>query len=110
MDVLDQRQPGAAPARADDGLLAEVMRVYLPHCRYLKSAELAATPELTAIGRFEIGDSCYIDDTGHFNAVEFNICYNQLAYYLIAKTVQEGLLPAFQGWNLDDFWRLQLPN
>ena len=35
---------------------------------------------ISAKGRFSIPDSCYIDDTGHFNAVEFNICFNQLAY------------------------------
>ena len=51
-----------------------------------------------------------IGDTGHFNSVEFNICYNQLIYYLIAKSVQEGLLPALRGWTLDDFWRSQLPD
>lgn len=102
---------------ADDrDLLTRVMRVYLPHCRYLQAAVLEAPAEpgtsagLTVTGEFEIGDSCYIDDTGHFNAVEFNICYNQLAYYLIAKSVKEGLLRVFDGWELDDFWRLQLPN
>jgi hypothetical protein len=25
-----------------------------------------------------IAESCYIDSTGHFNAVEFQICANQL--------------------------------
>ena len=98
----------------DTELLSRVLRVYLPHCRYLKSAEVETAPEsapsdqLTVFGEFEIGDSCYIDDTGHFNSVEFNICYNQLAYYLIAKSVKDGLLDVFRGWVLDDFWRLQL--
>jgi hypothetical protein len=102
---------------ADDcELRSRVMRVYLPHCRYLKTAVLEAPAELggpaalTVTGRFEIGDSCYIDNTGHFNAVEFNICYNQLAYYLIAKAVKERLLPVFGAWEMDDFWRHQLPN
>jgi hypothetical protein len=97
-------------AQNDRELLDGVMRVYLPHCQYLKSAVVRHAPEPTAVGEFEIGDSCYIEDTGHFNAVEFNICYNQLAYYLIAKSVKEGLLPVFEEWSLDDFWRLQLPN
>jgi hypothetical protein len=66
--------------------------------------------KLTVSGEFVIEESCYIDDTGHFNAVEFNICYNQLAYYLIAKSVKEGLLPVLRDWSLEDFWRLQLPN
>jgi hypothetical protein len=64
----------------------------------------------TVAGDLGIGESCYIDDTGHFNAVEFNICYNQLIYYLIAKSVKEGLVPALRSWTLDDFWRAQLPD
>jgi hypothetical protein len=110
MSVLDETKHGPELPGNDPDLLARVMRVYLPHCRYLKSAVLSGPPAPTATGEFEIGDSCYIDDTGHFNAVEFNICYNQLAYYLIAGAVKEGLLPVFEGWNLDDFWRLQLPS
>jgi hypothetical protein len=116
MDVADEVKPERVVFGDDPALLARVMRVYLPHCQYLRAAVLDATPEVdgpgrpTVTGRFAIGDSCYIDDTGHFNAVEFNICYNQMAYYLIAKSVKEGLLPVFAGWELEDFFRLQLPN
>ena len=35
---------------------------------------------------------CCIDDTGHFNSVEFHICYNQTLYYTVAKSVQERLV------------------
>lgn len=97
----------------DGELLPLVLRPYREHCKYMKSVSLSAGPgphEVTVSGEFEIGESCYIDDTGHFNAVEFNICYNQMAYYLIAKSVREGVLPVFQDWSLEDFWRLQLPN
>jgi FcoT-like thioesterase domain len=116
MNVADEVKSERVVFDDDPALLARVMRVYLPHCRYLTGAVLEATPEPggparpTVTGRFAIGDSCYIDDTGHFNAVEFNICYNQMAYYLIAKAVKEGLLPVFAGWQLEDFFRLQLPN
>ncbi len=53
---------------------------------YLKQASVNA-PLLTesdepvsTTGTFTIPNSCYIDSTGHFNAVEFLICYNQLSY------------------------------
>jgi hypothetical protein len=96
----------------DRELMDLVLRPYREHCKYLKGAVLEVDDDhrLTASGPFEIGESCYIDDTGHFNAVEFNICYNQLAYYLIAKSVAEGLLPALGQWTLADFWRRQLPH
>jgi hypothetical protein len=112
VSIADQQTADVATYESDHELLPLVLRPYRTHCRYLKTAvvEVGEDPGLTVSGDFAIDESCYIDDTGHFNAVEFNICYNQLAYYLIAKSVQEGLLPVFREWALDDFWRLQLAN
>jgi hypothetical protein len=95
----------------DPELLAKVLQVYKPHCRYLKSASVSVrNGRCVARGEFAIDIPCYIDDTGHFNAVEFNICYNQLAYFAVAKVVKEQALPAFEGWGMDDFWERQLPS
>jgi (3R)-3-[(carboxylmethyl)amino]fatty acid synthase len=112
VSIADQDEVVATTYVTDRELLSLVLRPYRTYCKYLQSAVLEVEPdrEPTVAGDFEIGDSCYIDDTGHFNAVEFNICYNQLAYYLIAKSVQEGLIPVLRNWTLGDFWRLQLPN
>jgi FcoT-like thioesterase domain len=101
---------------AEPPLLARVLRPYKPHCRYLQSATIKFKPgqsgarHPSCIGEFEIPESCYIDSTGHFNSVEFNICYNQLFYYAIAKLVADGSMPIFRGWTLDDFWSRQLPD
>lgn len=101
----------------DPGLLHRVLTPYrAKQCEYLQSAEVRALGQppaatrITAFCTFEIPESCYIDDTGHFNAVEFNICYNQMAYYLTAKSVKEQLVEPFSRWNLDDFWHRQLGN
>jgi hypothetical protein len=116
MAMADESVDGRVLFGDDSELRTQVLDVYLPHCRYLKTAALRAPAApgdpaaLTVTGEFEIGDSCYIKDTGHFNAVEFNICYNQLAYYLIAKAVKERLLQVLGDWDLDEFWRGQLPN
>ena len=98
VSIAGQQTATVATYETDRELLSLVLRPYKMHCRYLKTADLEAAqdPGPTVAGNFEIDESCYIDDTGHFNSVEFNICYNQLAYYLIAKSVQEGLLPAFR--------------
>ncbi|NET10227.1 MAG: hypothetical protein F6K16_37115 [Symploca sp. SIO2B6] len=61
-------------------------------------------------GEFSIGESCYIDSTGHFNAVEFNICYNQLFYVAIAHACSKRLLSSLQDLTLDQFYVKQLPN
>lgn len=113
MSIAEQDRAVVTTYPTDRELLPLVLRPYrAKNCEYLKTAvlELAQDQLPTVSGEFEIGESCYIDDTGHFNSVEFNICYNQLIYYLIAKSVQEGLLPALRDWTLDDFWRAQLPD
>lgn len=104
----------AVPGRAyatDEDLLARVLMPYKEHCAYVRSAVVTAGPERAAAHcEFAIPESCYIDDTGHLNSVEVNICYNQMMYYLVAKSVKEGLLAGFANWTLDEFWRHQLPD
>ncbi|MEU7498752.1 FcoT family thioesterase [Streptomyces griseofuscus] len=107
-------RPAAPPQRSyttDEELLARVLAPYKEHCTYLRSAEVTASDGLpSARCAFAIPESCYIDDTGHLNSVEVNIAYNQMMYYLVAKSVKEGLLTGFEDWTLDDFWRHQLPD
>ncbi|TVL89506.1 FcoT family thioesterase [Streptomyces sp. SAJ15] len=99
----------------DEALLERVLRVYKPHCRYLTSVTTLAKGDpgeaggqVSVRGRFHIPESCYIDDTGHFNAVEFNICFNQMYYFIVAKSVKEGLVRALSDWTMDDYWERQL--
>ncbi|MER7780058.1 FcoT family thioesterase [Streptomyces sp. NPDC096191] len=103
--------PPAPTYPTDEELLARVLVPYKAHCKYLKSAEVTALDGLAAARcAFAIPESCYIDDTGHLNSVEVNIAYNQMMYYLVAKSVQERLLAGLEAWTLDDFWRHQLPD
>lgn len=102
---------GGRSFRTDEALLTRVLVPYKEHCKYLKSAEVTVAADITSARcAFAIDESCYIDDTGHLNSVEVNIAYNQMMYYLVAKSVKEGLLAGFEDWTLDDFWRHQLPD
>ncbi|QDS94403.1 FcoT-like thioesterase domain protein [Roseimaritima multifibrata] len=101
----------------DDAFLDQVLTPYRHHCRYLNSVQIGfegeGTPtwdKMVSRGKFAIGESCYIDDTGHFNAVEFNICYNQLAYVHLAVCVREGLMPALSDYTLKSYFQKQLSN
>ncbi|MEY9992097.1 hypothetical protein ABIE67_004129 [Streptomyces sp. V4I8] len=100
----------------DPDLLAKVLRPYRSHTKYLQSATLTVSQDpvggarISAACEFEIPESCYIDDTGHFNSVEFNICYNQMLYYTVAVAVREKLVAPFSGWTMDDYWTRQLAN
>jgi hypothetical protein len=103
-------------------LIERTLAPYKDHCRYLHKAWLEwdssdagtwrprdpTNDPLCARGEFAINESCYIADTGHFNAVEYNICYNQLTYVLLAAAIEGGLLKVFSHWNFSDFRRRQL--
>lgn len=112
MTVLPSNNSGETNFANDPELLSGVLRPYVgPKTTYLKSATVSVSDDLaSAEGRFSIPFPCYIDDTGHLNAVEVIICFNQLMYYLIAKSVQEQAVPAFDAWTMDDYWAKQLPD
>lgn len=96
---------------SDAAVLERTLRPYLPHCRYLLSAEVdTGEAPLRVRGELAIPASCYIEDTGHFNSVEFNICFNQLGYYAMAKAVREGVVDPYARWSLDDYFDRQLGN
>ncbi|RDI63394.1 FcoT family thioesterase [Nocardia pseudobrasiliensis] len=95
----------------DSESLDEVQRCYKPHCRYLRSASVRTDGDIvTGTGQFGIGEPCYIEDTGHLNAVEVIICFNQLMYQTVATIVRHGLHPAFDDWTPAQFQRRYLPD
>lgn len=83
--------------------LEQTLDCYLPDVRYLRGADVTHVEgffpfesELgncvaVADGDFASQPPWYIRDTGHFNALEFNICYNQLAFVLVRHCVELGL-------------------
>lgn len=102
-------------------LLARVLDPYLPGRRYLQSAAVewapgarlppAAGGDLArALGRFEAGPAWYIADTGHFNSIEFNLCFNQLGYALLAWCVgaPDGPVEALRAMSREHYFAHQL--
>lgn len=106
--------PSAAPEMraADRELLDRTMAPYVgKRAVYLTDATVDLVDgEVVAHGWFSIAEPCYIDDTGHFNAVESLICYNQLMYYALARVVRDGLVAEMAHWTLDQYWERQLPD
>lgn len=102
--------PGAA-IPCDEALLDRVLGCYKPNARYLRTMALTESGGVLH-GRAELGieESCYIDDTGHLNAVEVTIGYNQMLYYALAVAVREQLNPVFSGWSMEAYWRRRLPD
>lgn len=104
--------------KSDEALLpvepSFVQHVLSPYagksCVYLKSAVHSfAGKGPTTQATFSIPESCYIDSTGHFNAVELNICYNQMFYLLWADGVRRRLIAEVPNWDVDVFKERQLP-
>jgi len=108
-----QPNPVMQTIQVSDRLVAKTLEPYKPECRYLKSAVVEYAKDdpfahLSMRGKFSIPESCYIADTGHFNAVEFNICFNQLAYTIVAACIENRVLPVFNHLTLDEYHRRQL--
>ncbi|WP_373202246.1 FcoT family thioesterase [Mycobacterium marinum] len=96
-------------AIAED-LLARVLEPYsYKGCRYLLDARYHADDDsVLAYGNFTISESAYIRSTGHFNAVELILCFNQLAYSAFAPAVANEEIPQLRGWSLEDYFQHQL--
>lgn len=93
-----------------ENLLSRVLEPYsYKGCRYLLDAESKATADsVLAYGNFRINESAYIRSTGHFNAVELVLCFNQLAYSAFAPAIINKEIPALRGWSIDDYYQHQL--
>ena len=101
---------GMTPIAED--LLVRVLEPYAcKGSRYLVDATYRATADsVLAYGNFSIGDSSYIRSTGHFNAVELVLCFNQLAYSAFAPAIINEEIPVLRGWSIDDYFNYQLPS
>ena len=98
------------PAPISEDILAKVLEPYsYKGCRYLLDATAQVQDgAVLAEGNFTIAESAYIRSTGHFNAVELVLCFNQLAYSAFAPVIGDGMLAFFRGWTLDDYLKHQL--
>ncbi|MDT5137017.1 MAG: hypothetical protein QOD58_1279 [Mycobacterium sp.] len=102
----------SATAPIEENLLVQVLEPYAyKGCRYVLDASYKATEDsVLAYGNFSIDEPAYIRSTGHFNAVELIMCFNQLTYSAFAAAVLHEEIPELRGWSISDFFDLQLPS
>jgi hypothetical protein len=100
-------------------LVQSILLPYRAACRYLRNMWIdfygdsdattgAVGGGVVGRGLFSIPESFYIDDTGHFNAVEFNLCYNQIGYVYLAYCADHKLIPTMSNVDLAYYRRQQL--
>jgi len=114
-------QPNRLVSSLSSELIERVLQPYLPASRFVQSARLdrprhARLPQsddpdswLRLDVQCAIDAPCYIEATGHFNAVELNITYNQMIYLCLAEALRLRLFPQ-PAWSLEDFFKAQLPH
>lgn len=120
-DVLEAPMPVREVPRAiDAAFLARILAPYSPTgTDYLRSASVMSaigpddgpettSPIITTRGRYRIPSSCYIQSTGHFNAVEFLICFNQLAYVTFGHLIASGVLTRLPAGRVSESCRTAL--
>jgi len=91
--------------RIERSTLEDVLRWYKPEARYLQEAELEY-PKTT--GLFRIPQSAYLlESTGHLNAVDLLICYNQLIFNTFIESTRLGLIQELHDIDLDQKERLE---
>lgn len=106
---MSEVAPSAGPVAPE--LVRRILGPYKPNCRYVQSVEFQHADGLSrATAQLGIAESCYIEDTGHFNAVEFNLCYNQIIYVLLGQCVLDGALEALNDLSLEGYLAIQLPD
>ncbi|MGD1700597.1 FcoT family thioesterase [Dapis sp. BLCC M229] len=79
--------------------------VYLQEASILSLGKLQSDSNYIVEGTFSIESSCYIDDTGHFNAVEFVICYNQVMVVSLAYATKKKLLLCLQEMTVEEYYK-----
>lgn len=100
-------------------ILDTMLSPYLPEVRYLRNVlvEVKAPDEpggrngCAIVGHGEFVSPMrpwYIRDTGHFNAMEFNLCFNQIAYATVAQCVADKMIPSLRHMDFDLFRERQL--
>jgi FcoT-like thioesterase domain len=119
---MDINQKIAKIDEVNQNLLDRFLEPYKEDCKYLKKAQFQYLEPNSLLDKsknehqslwlikadFSIPESCYIVNTGHFNSVEFNICYNQLFYVMIAYLLEKKLLDVMKDWDLETYKRRQL--
>ncbi|MGR9000319.1 MAG: FcoT family thioesterase [Gammaproteobacteria bacterium] len=87
-----------------------LLQAYKSECRYLQEAYFDDGTPKKAKGIFSLSESFYVDSTGHLNAVEILICFNQLAYIFFGELIRRSMLPNVSVDSLDEFKDIQLSN
>jgi hypothetical protein len=85
-------------------LVDKVVQVYKSNYRYLKSAEVDFP---IARGRFQLGETEYMETLQHMTDVEAQLCLNQLCYVFFGQGVIEKRWEGLEDLTFDNYLNLR---
>ena len=85
-------------------LVDKIVSMYKPNYRYLKSAEMDFP---IAKGRFQLGETEYMETLQHMTDVESQLCLNQLCYVFFAQGVLEKRWEGLESLTFDKYLDLR---
>lgn len=73
--------------------------------RYLTAAQISKKEnDIFLKAEFSIKESCYLSPgSGHFNAIEALMCFNQMFYVTMLAGIEKKLFPFYEDITPDDF-------
>lgn len=87
----------------DNGFISETLKHYW--VSFIKSAKIIKQNKIIlSYSRLGVDKPWYCDDTGHMNAVELNLSFNQLMYVTIGHSICNGWIPELNDKSQDYFF------
>ena len=95
-------------ADISEEIINKALVTYLAkNTRYLTAAQISQTDDIIKLcARFSIKESCYLSPgSGHFNAVEALMCFNQMMYVALLGGIEKKMFPFYTHITPDEFNR-----
>lgn len=94
------------PIKVSEEIINKALKTYIAkNTRYIIDAQIDKTDNsINLTANFSIKESCYLSPaSGHFNAVEALMCFNQMLYVALLGGIQEKMFPFYEHITPDEF-------
>ncbi|MBO6282222.1 MAG: hypothetical protein J6N49_06830 [Alphaproteobacteria bacterium] len=94
------------PKQVSEEIINKALVTYIAkNTRYITGAQIDKTDTtINLTADFAIKESCYLSpSSGHFNAVEALMCFNQMLYVALLGGIQEKMYPFYEHITPDEF-------
>lgn len=93
-------------ATVSEDIINKALVTYIAkNTRYITHAKVSKKDNIITLkAQFTINESCYLSPgSGHFNAVEAIMCFNQMIYVALLGGIEQKMFDFYQGITPDEF-------